>query len=775
MLLRSKGRKATVAALAVCALLLAVGWQRGAAGPPTVVDLTSHEAQQQTLASEALDDAASGCGEGAPGMANPAAVYCQELGYEYQVVDAAEGQHGICLLPDGSECDGWGFLEGKCGQSYSYCAGQGYDLVTKSDGKNPFSKEYGVCVRDGQEVGAVTELMGLAEKATKGSRRVEQAPSPPKEGVSVGIPPTSFDWRDYNGQNWMTSVKDQVNCGGCWAFSAVGTTEAMYNIAADDPSLDLNLSEEYLVSDCYPDYGQSCCGGWHNLALSFIRDNGIPDEACLPWVSGTCPCFPDTCNVSACTYHTYPSCANATCSDRCPDSASRLQTIDSVGSVSSVPSQIKQYLVDNGPLAVCLGVGDGVGGAFDANNVYRCTDDESLNHCIVLVGYNDAGGYWITKNSWGASWPTPAAGGYFNVGYGECGIETEVYYATASAPVPCDPVMPGTYSGSVVINGAPALDGTTIRALIEGVEWGSATTSGGNYAMDIPATAPETPPCFEGGQILFEADGVICTPSPEWSSGSHTGVNLVCVGTCNVYPSTDTPIAIPDESVANSFISVPAGFTISDVNVTLDITHTWDEDLDVYLISPQGTRVELFTDVGGIYDNFTGTILDDECATPITSGTAPFTGCYQPEGSLAAFDGQDSSGQWRLEITDDEWFLEGTLNSWELELCGEAPTPNCDPGVDTDGDGFDDDVECYLVTDPLDACPDGPTDDAWPLDVSNNGQISVVADVLNFRGRIGATPSDPNWWQRLNFNADGLISVVGDVLMYRGMIGETCT
>jgi len=105
---------------------------------------------------------------------------------------------------------------------------------------------------------------------------------------------------------------------------------------------------------------------------------------------------------------------------------------------------------------------------------------------------------------------------------------------------------------------------------------------------------------------------------------------------------------------------------------------------------------------------------------------------------------------------------------FELDGIGDA----CDH---SDGDGFLDAVELYLGTDPLDACPDGPTDDAWPLDVNKNGQISVVGDVLNFRGRIGATPGAPSWWQRLDFNGDGLISVVGDVLMYRGKIGETCT
>jgi uncharacterized repeat protein (TIGR01451 family) len=539
------------------------------------------DAQEQTSVAQlsnptvdGADDAASSCGGDAPGMANPAAIYCQELGYEYQVVDAADGQHGICVLPDGSECDAWGFLQGKCGQSYSYCATQGYELVTKSDGKNSFSGEYGVCVRDGQEVGSVTELMGLAEKATKGSRQAEPAPNPPEEEAAVAAPPSSFDWRNYNGQDWMTSVKDQASCGGCWAFSAVGTTEALNNIAAGNPSLDLNLSEEYLVSDCYSDLDQSCCGGWHSEALKFIRDSGIPDEACLPWVSDTCYCDGTGCWPEYCAYSTGGSCANATCSDRCADWASRLETIASLSRVSVAPSRIKQHLVDRGPLAVCLGVLSDVGAYWDGD-IYRCTDDVTINHCVVLTGYDDAGGYWIAKNSWGTSWdPTRAPGGYFKVGYGECAIETNVYYAS----------------------------------LVDRV--------------------------------------------------------------CTSYTSTDVPKAIPDPGTVTSNINVADSFALTNVNVgPLTITHTFDADLDVFLISPAGTRVELFTDVGGSGNNFTGTVLDDETVYPIAINSAPFAWTFSPEGVLADLNGQSSSGQWRLEVTDDYAVDSGTLNSWKLELC----------------------------------------------------------------------------------------------------------
>jgi hypothetical protein len=92
----------------------------------------------------------------------------------------------------------------------------------------------------------------------------------------------------------------------------------------------------------------------------------------------------------------------------------------------------------------------------------------------------------------------------------------------------CPPVIPGTYTGSVTIDGTPAPDGTVISAIIKGIEWSSDVTSGGDYAMDIPETMPTTPPCFEGGWITFYADGLACAPVIEWAPGLHQGVNLVC-------------------------------------------------------------------------------------------------------------------------------------------------------------------------------------------------------------------------------------------------------
>ncbi|MRG95703.1 DUF4215 domain-containing protein [Polyangium spumosum] len=141
------------------------------------------------------------------------------------------------------------------------------------------------------------------------------------------------------------------------------------------------------------------------------------------------------------------------------------------------------------------------------------------------------------------------------------------------------------------------------------------------------------------------------------------GETLVAFG------STDTPMAIPDEDFTTSTINVPVPGTVTRAVVRLNIAHTWAADVDVSLSSPAGTLIDLTSDNGSSDDNYTNTILDDTCANPIASGTAPFTGCYSPETPLTTFNGQASAGAWQLAVADDEAAIVGTLNNWSLALC----------------------------------------------------------------------------------------------------------
>ena len=155
--------------------------------------------------------------------------------------------------------------------------------------------------------------------------------------------------------------------------------------------------------------------------------------------------------------------------------------------------------------------------------------------------------------------------------------------------------------------------------------------------------------------------------SPDWG---------IMAARSKEYASGDVPKEIPGKGTENSTLTVTDTGAIVDLNVKLNIAHPYDADLDIYLIAPDGTRVELFTDVGGTSANFEDTILDDEASESITDGSAPFNGSYRPEGSLADFKTRDIAGTWTLEVTDD-WGVSraGTLNSWSLIVTLEVKEP----------------------------------------------------------------------------------------------------
>ena len=142
------------------------------------------------------------------------------------------------------------------------------------------------------------------------------------------------------------------------------------------------------------------------------------------------------------------------------------------------------------------------------------------------------------------------------------------------------------------------------------------------------------------------------------------------------YPSDDVNVEISDIDTTYSDIFVLDSMMIADVNVVLNIQHSFFRDLDVFLVH-DGVTVELFTDIAG--DGDRDPILDDECNEPIADGIKPSIRCYKPEGKLSAFDGLDAYGDWELIITDDERGDTGELESWSLilELCSypENPSP----------------------------------------------------------------------------------------------------
>jgi subtilisin-like proprotein convertase family protein len=139
----------------------------------------------------------------------------------------------------------------------------------------------------------------------------------------------------------------------------------------------------------------------------------------------------------------------------------------------------------------------------------------------------------------------------------------------------------------------------------------------------------------------------------------------------------------PDaNTVTTSVITMDENVVIDELTVTLNIEHTWNSDLDVKLIGPDGTEVILFQDVGDSEDNFTNTVLNDNASESINDGSAPFTGTFSPSGNLNDFNGLLSEGDWTLSITDDSNDDGGNLIDWSIQICTQVSLSVSDNELD---------------------------------------------------------------------------------------------
>ncbi|MFA5406514.1 MAG: C1 family peptidase [Candidatus Nanoarchaeia archaeon] len=215
------------------------------------------------------------------------------------------------------------------------------------------------------------------------------------------LPQITFDWRDINGSNWVTPVRDQASCGSCWAFSAVGAVESRINIALNNPNYDIDLAEQDIVS-CYGD-GFGCEGGLEVNALNYMKTNGIVKESCFPYLG-----------------------VNATglCANKCANWPNELIKVLDYSLLPADVSTIKQAINDYGPITVYMAVFTDF--FLYGGGIYSYTWG-SLNgyHAVIIVGYNDTAGYWICKNSWGTDW---GENGFFKISYDENVLDFGEWY-----------------------------------------------------------------------------------------------------------------------------------------------------------------------------------------------------------------------------------------------------------------------------------------------------------------------------------------------------------
>nr|AAD23996.1 cathepsin [Fasciola gigantica] len=201
--------------------------------------------------------------------------------------------------------------------------------------------------------------------------------------LSHGIPyeannravPDKIDWRE---SGYVTELKDQGNCGSCWAFSTTGTMEGQY---MKNERTSISFSEQQLV-DCSGPWGNmGCSGGLMENAYEYLKQFGLETESSYPY----------TAVEGQCRYNRQLGVAKVT----------DYYTVHSGSEV-----ELKNLVGAEGPAAVAVDVESDF--MMYSGGIYQSRTCSSLrvNHAVLAVGYGTQGGtdYWIVKNSWGSSW-----------------------------------------------------------------------------------------------------------------------------------------------------------------------------------------------------------------------------------------------------------------------------------------------------------------------------------------------------------------------------------
>jgi len=269
------------------------------------------------------------------------------------------------------------------------------------------------------------------------------------ENLATMSTPNSFDWRNFEGVDWTTPVKNQKNCGSCVAFGVIGAVESALKINSGN-TYNFDLSEANLFF-CG---GGTCGTGWMpKEATNYLENEGVADETCFPYDLN------------------YQQ-----CDDKCKDWKSKRIKISDYTPINR--RQIKQALVNYGPLIVCFDVYEDF--FYYQGGVYEWTwGSKQGGHCVALVGYDDDLDCWIVKNSWGTNW---GEDGWFRIKY-YCkgGIDSGGMYVKIDDSQP--PKTPSAPSGAGIVNSGESITFTTQTTDPErnGIyylfDWGDGTNS----------------------------------------------------------------------------------------------------------------------------------------------------------------------------------------------------------------------------------------------------------------------------------------------------------
>lgn len=241
-------------------------------------------------------------------------------------------------------------------------------------------------------------------------------------------------------------------------------------------------------------------------------------------------------------------------------------------------------------------------------------------------------------------------------------------------------------------------------------------------------------------------NGTVSITNQSGGSGNTTRPVTLDVGRYS-YPSLDVPKPINDYSQITSVVNVPDSYCIADVDVQVNITHTYIGDLIVELQSPTGTIVRLHNRTGGSADDIVKT-YDDSTMPP------------DGPGLLADFQGETVTGVWTLRVSDNAGLDTGTLNSWTLKIASGGTT--CPSRV--------------LVHDfPLNTNPGWTTMGQWawgqPLGIGGDPSSGYTGNNVYGYNLAGQYPNNLTPTQYLTTTAIDCTGLSGTRLEYRRWLG----
>ncbi|CAL6034601.1 Cathepsin_B [Hexamita inflata] len=224
----------------------------------------------------------------------------------------------------------------------------------------------------------------------------------------VGAAPASFSWLQEKPECMV--VRNQANCGSCWAFSSVGPFADNRCFSGKDATRVI-YSEQYMVS-C--DTGSEGCDGTYYLTApqNFLKKTGVPTDKCVTYksgkngVTGKCP---------------------TTCDDKSP---LVLVKSSAFADVCTSEESLKVALTQGAVQTAFTVYSDFM---YYTKGIYQHKfGSQEGGHAVTFVGYGEENGvkYWIVRNSWDVTWGEK---GYFRIirGKNECGIEDSCFLASA--------------------------------------------------------------------------------------------------------------------------------------------------------------------------------------------------------------------------------------------------------------------------------------------------------------------------------------------------------